>query len=167
MLQAGHVTVTVAMAVGTGEANSVDQRGVIQAIGEYGVTTTDHDGHGCKVGHIAGREKRSGVQAEKVGELMFEIVVGAEMSTQIVGCTGADAPTTDRIDGCLDQALIVGEAKIVVAGEGEDGAAIDHHSGSAGRVDQPALAVQALLGDGGQLVFDHGSSAFASASSVA
>jgi hypothetical protein len=66
------IAVRVALAVGARELHGVDQRGVVEPVGEDRVAAPDQRRNDSQIGHVAGGEEQGAGKAGERGELLLE-----------------------------------------------------------------------------------------------
>ena len=149
-LQIGHVRVGEAVALGLAQPNAVDDRGVVQAVRDDGVLGPEQRLEDAAVGVEGGGEQDGVLEAEIVGDGLFELLVDLERAADEAHRGGAGAPFLLRPDAGLDDALVAGEAEVVVGAEVQDVAAadLDHRPLAGG--DHPFRLGQALGVDVGE-----------------
>ena len=84
-LQGGHVVVGVAVVPGSGKLHRVDERGVIEPVGEDGVVPARGQGGGDgQVGQVAGGEGEHSGKAGEGGQALLQDVVGPQVAAHQV-----------------------------------------------------------------------------------
>lgn len=73
--QVGHVAVGVAEALGLAQAHAVDDRRMVECIGNDGVVLAEQRLEQAAVGIEAGRVQDGVLLAEEVGDLLFQLLV--------------------------------------------------------------------------------------------
>ena len=110
--------------LGAREACAVDDAGVVELVGEDEVLFAEDGADGAGVGGEAALEDDAGFDVFEAGNFFFEVHVDAHGSGDGADCAGADAEGARGFDCCFNEAGVVGEAEIVVAGEVDDLAAV-------------------------------------------
>ncbi|KAG1393372.1 hypothetical protein G6F59_014379 [Rhizopus arrhizus] len=151
--QVGHVTVGVTEALGLAQAHAVDDRSMVQRVGDDRVVLAQQRFEQATVGVEAGGIEDRVLLAEEVGDLLLQLLV------QILGATDeahrghAEAVGIQCVLGGLDQVRMVGQAQVVVGTEVQHLAAVVE--GDLGRLragDDPLGLEQALGADGVQFL---------------
>jgi hypothetical protein len=140
-LERRQIGVRVALAVGARELHGVDQRSVVEAVGEDGVVAPDQRRNDAKVGQVAGGEEQGARKAGEFGELLLQRGVRSEVAADQMRGAAADAPDAGAGTGRVDQRRVVGQAEIVVAAEADQRLAVNLCLRSAGEFEGPAACV--------------------------
>jgi len=169
--QGVEVAVRIALVVGAGKLDRVDQRGVVELVREHGVAAPDQRHDDAQVGHVTGREQQRTGKAGERGEFFFKFLVRREMAADQMRGAAADTPFFRPGAGGFDQFGIVGQPEVVVAAEADQVAPVDAGQRAAGGFERAANALEALAFEVGQPVFefvpDHGWSAASRAPATA
>ena len=120
----GDVGVAVAIAAGFGEADAVDDGGVVEFVADDGVVGGEQGFEDAGVGVEAGRVEDRVVGLEEGAEAGFEFAVDFLGAADESDGGKAVAPAVEGGVGGGDEIGVVGEAEIVVGAEVEDGAAV-------------------------------------------
>ena len=142
------VAMAVAAQAGAGEARPVDEGGVVEAVFEDGVAAPGEGAHHPQVGHVAGGEEQRPRLPHEFGQGRFQTLVVTGVAAQEVGGAGPHARLLGGAHEGGPHLGVVGQAQVVVAGEGEETATVHHHLRSRGAVTQTRSAVAALGAQG-------------------
>lgn len=124
---------------------------MIERFAEYLGVLVAHGqaGENGKVGHIASAEVQclriDQVRRQEFGQALLQQRMRAAMAADQVRGAAAGTVQFHALLHCFRQARMRGQAKIVVAAEGQQFAAIHHHTRRAGRFHRAALADQVLV----------------------
>jgi hypothetical protein len=113
-LQVGHVVVLVAVALRLAEADAIDDRGVVQLVGDDGVFRAEQGLEQPAVGIERRRVKDRVVGAQKGAERLFELFVDRLRPADEADAGHAVAPFVERLVGGADDFGVVGHAEIVI-----------------------------------------------------
>jgi hypothetical protein len=157
LLEREQVEVRIDLHGGARQARTVDQRGMVERIGENRrVFAGERRQHG-QVRHIAGRKiecARCVAEAAGVGgQILFGLRMGARVAAQQVRAAAAGAIARGAFGQRLGQRRVSGQTEIIVACEADQRAAVDLHMRIARRVGDAAPAGQPGRVDSAQLVF--------------
>jgi hypothetical protein len=141
-LQRIEVRVRVARAARAREQRAVVEARVVEAVGEHFGVAIAQRRHDPQVGRIAAAEEKRARKPHEAGETPLGVVVDALVAAHERRGARAGAPGVDRRVRGLPQRRVVGETEVVVAGEVEDGAAVDHDARALGAVQHAALAAK-------------------------
>ena len=137
--------------IGARQTRAVDQRRVIQRVGEQRRAAARERGERREIRHVAGAEvKRARVVDEaagEFGEIVFELRMRARVAAEQMRAAAARAVSLRAFGDRRDQLRMRGEAEIIVAREADDLAAIDGHVRGARRVGDAAATAQAVFVD--------------------
>ena len=100
-----------------GEADAVDDTGMVQLVGEDGVTLAHERADDADIGLITRTEDQGAWLATERGDLFLQGVVDAQVSAEEPGRATARA---ELLDGLLQRPLeagVIGQAQIVIARE--------------------------------------------------
>ncbi len=138
------VGMRVAPDLGARQAHGVDQRGVVEAVGEQRVARPDQRRDDAQIGHVAGGEVERARQADKPGEPLLQRVMRRLVTADEVRRAGAD--TVVRRGGLHrgDQIRMRRQPEVVVAAKAQQRAAVDHRLRPAGRLGGTAPPQQGL-----------------------
>jgi len=132
VFQRGHVRIRVAMAFGLAQPDAVDNRGVIECIGDDRVFGVQQRFEQAAIGIEAGSIQNRIVLAMEVGNNALEFLVQILRAADKAHRGHTEAMLVQRGLGGFDDAGIIGQAKIVI------GAEIQHIAGFI-RLDLDAL----------------------------
>ena len=153
------IAMRIAHVLGAGQQGGVDQRGVIQLVGENGVVAPDQRGGDGQIRHIAGGEVQRPLPPDERRELLFQFRVRSQVAADRVRSAAADTPAAGRFPRRRDERGMVRQSEVIVAAKGDDAPTFDHGFRAAGRVQRPAATQQTIssqLGQAGfQFVPDH------------
>ena len=124
-LEVVHVRVGEAVALGLAQPDAVDDRGVVQAVGDDGVLGPEQGFEDAAVGVKGGREQDRVLEAEIVGDGALQLLVDLQRTADEADRGRACAPFPLRFDPRLRHPLVASEAEIIVGAEVKDVAAAD------------------------------------------
>ena len=117
------IAVGVALHGRLGEQGAVDQRGMVELVGKDRRVDIAERGEQREVGQVAGSERQRtslrNARREPVGQVVFELGVGARMTADEVRGAAARAEAPRAVGKRLDELRVVGQAEVVVAAEAE------------------------------------------------
>ena len=155
VFQLVHVGVGVAVALGFAQTYAVDDRGVVERIGNDGVVLVEQRFENAAVGIEAGGVEDGVFRAEEFGDLLLEFLVQVAGTADEADGRHAVAVGVERLLGGFHQLGVVGQAEIVVGAEIQDILAGRHLDGCLlGRRDDTFFLVQAGFTDGLELGFE-------------
>ena len=142
--QVGHVVVGVAKALRLGEADAVDDRRVVERVGNDRVLIGEQHFEEAAIRIEAGRVEDGVLGAEESADLFLELLVEGLGAADEAHAGHAEAPAVECVFRGGDDLGVVGQAEVVV------GAHVDHLAAVLeaddrilGRVDQPLALVEA------------------------
>ena len=152
LLQLVHVGVGVAVAHGLAQTHAVDDRSVVQRVGDDGVLLREEG-----LEHAAVRVEAGGVEdrilrAEIVGDGLFELLVDILTTADETHGRHAVSARVHRPFGSLYEARIVRKSEVVVRAEVQHFASADLDLGPLGRLDDPLVLVKPGRFDFGEFV---------------
>ncbi|KOT06761.1 8-amino-7-oxononanoate synthase domain protein [Burkholderia mallei] len=154
------VAVRVDLHVRARQPRAVDQRRMIERVGEDRRAAARERGERGEVRHVAGAEvqraRRIGEAAGERGELVFERRVRARVAAEQMRAAAARAVAARAFGERFDEARMRGEPEIVVAREADDCAAVHRHVRAARGVRDAAAPAQPLRVDVGEALFERG-----------
>src|ERR1035441_7825384 len=106
------------------QARAVDDRGVVQLVGEDEVVLAEDGGNGAGVGGKAGLEDHARLDVLEGGDFLFQLHVDAHGAGDGAHGSGTCAVLLRGGDGGLAQLGVVAQAQVVVAGQVDDAAAV-------------------------------------------
>ena len=125
LLQAPREVLDVVVAVdedlGPREPAAVDDRGVVELVGEDDLAGARERAHDAEVREVARAEQQRGLGALERGELLLEAAVDGHRARHEARGSGADAPAHRRVGGRLLHARVVGEPEVVVRAQQRTG----------------------------------------------
>ena len=127
-LQVGHVVVPVDVPPGLGEPDPVDDRGVVELVGDDGVLRAGEGREAGLVGVPAGGVEDGVVGLVEARDRLLELLVQHLRSADEPHRAHPGAPLLDRLDRGLTDAGVVGEPEVVVGGEHDHLAAVHLHA---------------------------------------
>ena len=107
------------------ETATVDNRGVIEAVGEDDILRFQQPLENAGIGGIAGVEEKSALGPLEGGEALLELAMGEHTAGDEAAAAAADTVTRSRRQRRLDQGRMLGEAEIVVGAKKENATAVD------------------------------------------
>jgi hypothetical protein len=144
---------------GARQARTVDQRSVVQRLRkDHGVRVAAQRRQHRQVGHVA-RAEVQGTRIDQVrclesGQSLFQQRVRAAVARHQVGSAAAGAVQFRALAQGRYHARVGSQSQVIVAAEGEHGAAVDHLARRGRRVGGTAAARQALCRQRIQLPVD-------------
>ena len=153
VLQSVHIGVGIAVTHGLAQADSVDDRSVVQRVGDDGVLGVEQGLEHSPVG-IEARSVKDGVlRMEIFGDGLLESLVHVLRTADEAHGRHAVAADVHHLLGGLDEAGIVGQAEVVVGAEIERfGTVLEGYLRGLGGSDVAFLLVEARSLDGGEFV---------------
>ena len=155
-----HVAIAVAIAPGLRQPDAVDDRSMVEAVGDNGIVLSEQRFEQTAIGVETGGVEDRILLAEIVGDLVLERTVEIACAADEPHGCHAEAVTIHRLLGGSDQRGMIGETKIVVGAEIEDfeRPSIARHPDMAllRRDDRPFRLPQGLGADGVELGLDLG-----------
>ena len=150
--QVGHVAVGVAEALGLAQADAVDDRGVVECVGDDRVVLAQQRLVQAAVGIEAGGVEDGVLGAEELRDLRFQLLVQVLRAADEAHAGHAEAVGIQRLLGGGDYLGVIRQAQVVVGAEVEHLApTLQLDLGRLRRNDDALGLEQALLADGGQL----------------
>ncbi len=119
-LEIGHVVVAVAMALGLAEAHAVDDRGVIQLVGNDRILGAEQRLEKAAIRIEAGAVEDGVFGAEELAELRLEQLVRLLRAADETHAGHPEAPAVERFVSGADDLGMIGESKIIVRAEIQD-----------------------------------------------
>ena len=116
-LEVGHVGVAVAQPAGLAEPDAVDERGVVELVGDDRVLGAEQHLEDAAVGVEAGRVEDRRLGAEEVRQPRLELGVQGLRAADEAHAGHAEAPLVQRFCGGGDHGRVVGQAEVVVGAE--------------------------------------------------
>ena len=152
------VAVVVHEYLGPREPAAVDQRGVVELVGEHDVARAGQRGDDPGIGEEARAEQERAVAPHERGEPLLEAAVNGHRSRREPGGAGAHPPAHRGLRGGLANPRVIGQPEAVVRAQQQHGLAVEHHVRPLRPADQPHAmlkAQRAELAEAG-LDLDHG-----------
>ncbi len=145
-LQVGHVAVGIAEAPGLAQPHAIDDRGVVEGVGDDRVLLAQQRLEESPVGVEAGRIQDGVLGAEEPGDGGFQLLVQVLGAADETHAGHAEAMAVQRVLGGLDDVRVVGQAQVVVGAEVQHAAAIGQADARRLRGgDHPLVLEQPLL----------------------
>ena len=119
-LEVGQVAVAVAVAARLAQPDAVDQRGVVQLVGDDRVPLVEEHLEHAAVGVEAGREQDRVLRAEELAEVPLQLGVQGLGPADEPHRRHPEAPLVQRVLGRGEHRRVVGEAQVVVGAEVQD-----------------------------------------------
>ena len=123
---------------------------MVEAVLQYRVALPHQRGDGAQIGHITGGEQQCARAAGKFSQCLFNLMVRSAVANhQVRGTTphtpalGAGLPGGDHLG-------VVGQAQVVIAAEGQQPLAVDHHFRPLRAFQQRPLPIQVCCAPFGQ-----------------
>jgi hypothetical protein len=85
------------------EQGGIVQRGMVQAVGEYGIAAPREGGHDAEVGQVAGREQQRARQLDEGREPLLERVMRGAVAEDEMRGAGPDAVALRALAGSRDE----------------------------------------------------------------
>ena len=142
LLQFGHVGIGVTVAHGLAQTHAVDDRGVVECVGDDGVLLGEERLEHAAVGVEAGGVEDRVLRAEVVGDGLFQLLVDVLAAADETHGRHAEAAAVHGLLGRFDQAFVVRQSEVVVGAEVQHLAACHLDLGPLGRLDDPFLLVK-------------------------
>jgi hypothetical protein len=164
VLEVVEVAVVVDEGLRARQPAAVDDRRVVELVGEDDVAPVGQCRHHAHVGEVARAEQQRGLGALERREALLEPAVDGHRARDESRGPGADAPAHRRVGRRLTHARVIGEAEVVVRAQQEDRLAVEDDAGALGPAheahlpEQPAVPKlgEALLHVGHAAVFSSG-----------
>ena len=153
-LEVVHVGVGETVALGFAQPHAVDDRGMVQAVGDDGVLGPEQRLEDAAVGVEGGGEQDRVLKAEIVGDGAFQLLVDLQRAADEAHRGRARPPLLLGRDARLRHPLVAGEAEVVVGAEIQHLSAGDGDHWSLTRGDDPLGLGQALGVDVGEFRAD-------------
>ena len=132
LLEVGHVSVGIAVTHGFAQTHAVDDRGVVECIGDDRILFGEQRFEQTSVG-IKARSIEDGIfRAEEVGDDALELLVGILRTADETYRRHAVAASVHAVFGGLDQFGVVGKTEVVVGTEVDN--LLSAFYGNAGRL---------------------------------
>ena len=153
------------MALGLAQADAVDDRGVVEGVGDDRVLLGQEGLEQATVGVEAGAVEDRVFGAEELGQGVLELLVLVEGAADEAHARHAIAALVEGVAGGGDGVGVTGEAEVIVGAEVEDLGFVtdDGDLGALGGVDDALVLVEAGFFDLGQNLgvvgfgfFEHG-----------
>ena len=126
------------------EAHAVDDRGVVERVGDDQVLLAGDRRDDAGVRGEAGLERQDRLDALELGELGLERLVLGHRAGDRPDRAGADAELADGRERRVAQARVVGQPEVVVRGQRDHLAAVDDGDRALGRAHHPQRPVEVL-----------------------
>ena len=153
LLKVGHVGVGIAETLGLAEAHTVDDRSMVQSIGDDGIIGTEQRLKHTAVGIEASGIKDGVLSAEELSDLGFQLLVEVLATANEADRGHTEATGVHAVLGGLDQFGVVGQAEVVIGTEVEADLATNHNFSALGTLDDAFSFIQAVGFDLCQLLF--------------
>ena len=137
------VAVAVDERLGAREPAAVDDRRVVELVGEDDLAAARQRGHDAEVGEVAGAEQQRALRALERGEPLLEPPVQRHVARDQPRGARAGAPAHRRVGGRLAHPRVVGQPEVVVRAEQQDGLAVEDHARSLRTAHHAHAAIQA------------------------
>src|SRR5215218_9631805 len=151
-LELVHAVVPVRAQLGARQQAAVEDRGVVARVGHDGVAGGEDRAERARDGLVAGGEHDGVVGAHPLRELALELQVqrGGAVEQARAGQAGAEA--LERLAGARDDALVAGQAEVVVGAEHDPLGALHLDDRTGGALDEPEVGQDVRLAGGAQLL---------------
>ena len=113
-LKVCHVSVLVAIAGGLAETDAVDDRGVIEFVGDDGIAVVEEDFEDASVCVEARREQDRCVGAKQARQSRFKFIVLGLRATDEANTCHPESVRVERLLGRGDDIGVVGQTEVVV-----------------------------------------------------
>ena len=153
-LQFVHVGVGVAVALRLAQPHAVDDRGVVERIGNDGVALVQQRLEHAAVGVETGGEQDGVVLVEMRGDLALQRAMLVLRAADEAHRGHAEAVGVERLARRRDHLGMIGEAEIVVGAEIDHLAPGDADAAALRALDQPLALVEPVGLDAGEAGFD-------------
>ena len=115
--------------LGAGEAGGIHDAGMDQLVQDDDVVLAQQGADGAEGSGVAGGEAEGGLGALEGGERFVQFVMGRQRTADEARSARAGTVAFHGFDGRLFQGRVVGQAKVIVRGEIEQGPAPDLDAG--------------------------------------
>ena len=143
-LRCGDVAMCIAFEFGAGQISAVEQAGMIELVLHAKIAVGQQRLHRAEIGHVAGREQQRAIAPGPLRQFLFQRRMFVAMPTEQMCCTGADSPTHGGKGQGFAHSSMLGEAKVVVAGEIKQRFAIDDDARAVDGSDRTQAAQQVI-----------------------
>ena len=137
LLQFAHVGIGVAVAHGLAQTHAVDDRGVVERIGDDGVLLRQERFEDTAVGGEAGGVEDRVLGAEIVGNGLFELLVDILTAADEAHGRHAETAFVHGALGGVDEPPVVRQAEVIVGTEIQNLPTCNLDLGPLGRTDDP------------------------------
>ena len=110
---------------GLREPAAIDDRGVVQLIGNDQVVLAQDRGDGSRVGRKAGLKHYAGFRVFETRDLLFELHVDLHRAGNGAHRSGSHAPAARGFERGTTQSTVCGEAEVIVRAEVDDLLAVE------------------------------------------
>ncbi len=116
---------------------------MVEFVGKNSTAAFGQGGDNRQISQVAGGEGDGAGKTDQGGEFPLQGFVRQEMAADQVGGAGSGAPAPGTFDHGRDNIRMIGQAEVVVAGEGQQLPPLDNRPAAAGRSEDAAAAGQA------------------------
>jgi len=128
LLERGQIAVWEYPEVRLRQPRAVDDRGVVELVGDQRIALSDQRRDDAEVGHVAGVEGQRALRAEEVGQLGLERFVQRQVPGDESRSPGRTPDIPRRSCRGLDDLRVVGEIEVVAARKDQNLAAVHPHA---------------------------------------
>ena len=137
------VGVAVDERLGARQPAAVDDRGVVELVGEDDLAAAGERRHHAEVGQVARAEQQRALRALELRQPLLQAPVQRHVARHQARRARAHAPAHRRVGGGLAHARVVGQPEVVVGAQQQDGLAVQHHARALRPADHAHAAIQA------------------------
>ena len=158
LLKLSHVGVGITVALGLAQAHTVDDRGVVEGVGDDGVFLGEERAEETAVGVEAGGIEYGVLGMEVVADGSLKLLVDVLSTTDEANRRHTETATVHHLLGTLDEAGMVGQTEIVVGTKVKHFFALDLDGSTLGALDDAFFFVKAcaleIFQSSAELFFD-------------
>jgi hypothetical protein len=121
---------------------AVDDRCVVELVGEDHVAGTRERGDHAGVGEVSGAEQKRGLPSLESRQPLLQPAVDGHRARDQPRGAGADPPASGRIGGGFPDARVIREPEVVVRAQQEGGLTVDDHVRALRAADAARAAIQ-------------------------
>ena len=142
LLEVCHIGVGIAVALCFAEADTVDDGGVVEGVGDDGVLVGQQGFEDTAVGVEAGSVEDGVFSAEEIGDFLLQFLVEVLAAADEADGGHTIAAGVHTLLGGFDKLGIVGKAEVVIGAEVEALLAFHHDFGALGALDDAFVFVE-------------------------
>ena len=149
--EVGHIGVGIAVTLGLAEADTVDDRSMVEGIGDDSILVGQQGFEDTAVGVEASSVEDGILGAEELGDFLLQFLVEVLAAADEADRSHTIATGIHSLLSGLDKLGVVGEAEVVVGAEVEALLTSHHNFGTLGALDDAFVLVKTGSFDVGQL----------------